>query len=73
MKIGSVIQKLIGGGGYTDTQTYIEQGDLKSLLLFFQNMVSNLITCLATVTRLSPNLIIFSFKGVILRSINNGM
>jgi hypothetical protein len=37
IKIGSVIQKLIGGGGI-----HTQQGDLISLLLFFQNKESKL-------------------------------
>jgi hypothetical protein len=41
IKIGSGIQKLIGGG---DTQTHGERSDLISLLLFFQNKGSRLKT-----------------------------
>jgi hypothetical protein len=36
MKIGSAIQKLMIGG-FTDTQTHRELGNLIRLLLFFQN------------------------------------
>jgi hypothetical protein len=39
IKIGSPIQKLMGGGGYTGTQTH---GDRISLLLFFQKKESRL-------------------------------
>jgi hypothetical protein len=44
IKTDSPIQKLIGGGGYTDrhTHTYRQQGDLISLLLFYQNKESRL-------------------------------
>jgi hypothetical protein len=37
VKNGSAIQMKIGWGTHTDTQTHIQQGDLKSLLLFFKN------------------------------------
>jgi hypothetical protein len=40
LKIGSAIQKLMGG----DSQSHRQQGDLISLLLFFQNNESRLIT-----------------------------
>jgi hypothetical protein len=39
-KIGSGIQKLMGGGG--DTQRHRQQGDLISLPLFFENKESRL-------------------------------
>jgi hypothetical protein len=36
MKIGSGIEKLLGGT-HTDTQTHRQQGDPRNILLFFQN------------------------------------
>jgi hypothetical protein len=44
IKIGSCIQKLIGGGGNTQTHTYTqrEQDDLICLFLFFKNKESRI-------------------------------
>jgi hypothetical protein len=43
IKIGSGIQKFMGGGGYTDRQ----HGDRISLILFVQNKESRLIKVIA--------------------------
>jgi hypothetical protein len=40
IKIGSGIQKLLGGDSNTDRHTQMQQGDLISTLLFFQNRES---------------------------------
>jgi hypothetical protein len=45
IKIGSSIQKVMGKGTHTDMQTYRQEGDLISLLLFFQNKESRLKVC----------------------------
>jgi hypothetical protein len=42
MKIGAGIQKVMGGGTHTDMQTHRQKGDLRSLILFFQNEESRL-------------------------------
>jgi hypothetical protein len=36
IKIGSCIQKLMGGGGYTGARAHRQHGDLISLLYFFE-------------------------------------
>jgi hypothetical protein len=43
IKIGSGIKKLLGGGIHIQKQTHRQQGDLISLLLFFQHKESRLI------------------------------
>jgi hypothetical protein len=42
VKIGSGIEKFDGGGTHTHSKTHRQQGDLVSLLLFFQNKESRL-------------------------------
>jgi hypothetical protein len=51
IKISSGIQKLIGGGG--DSQTHRQHADLLSLLLFFKNKESMLIITVLLFTNIN--------------------